>query len=306
MKLIFVRQVMSLHKLLSSKKTIFLLVAPGLAVFTFAVFLPIILSIYYGTTDWSGLGKPNYIGMKNFTEILFKDTAFRDSLLNALILGAAFVFIQHPLSFLFAMMVDKIGGRAEKVFRAIFFVPCVISIVVTSKMWVSMYDPQYGLLNKLLDFLHLGALKQEWLSNPKTVLPSLIVILMWQGFGWALLIYYSGLKGISEEIYEAARIDGASTFKTITSITIPLMKPVIRVNVILAVISALKQMETVYLTTGGGPGSKSQFLANYLYVKAFSSGQYGYGNAISVLFVIVCLVMTVVLNKLFKSDSTEY
>lgn len=295
-----------MHKLLSSKRTIFLLVAPGLAVFIFAVFIPIIVSIYYGMTDWGGIGKPNFIGLSNFTEIIFHDEAFRHSLLNALLLGAAFVFIQHPLSFIFAMMIDKIGGKLEKVFRAIFFIPCVISIVVTSKMWVSMYDPQYGLINKVLDILHLGALKQDWLGNPKLVLSSLIIILMWQGFGWALLIYYSGLKGIPEEIYEAARIDGAGTFKIITSITIPLMKPVIRVNVILAVISALKQMETVYLTTGGGPGSTSQFLANYLYIKAFNSGQYGYGNAISVLFVVVCLVMTFVLNKMFKSNNAEY
>ncbi|HOM41926.1 MAG TPA: sugar ABC transporter permease [Candidatus Diapherotrites archaeon] len=295
-----------MHKLLKNKRTIFLLVAPGLAVFIFAVFIPIIVSIYYGMTDWGGIGKPNFIGMKNFTEIIFHDEAFWYSLRNALLLGAAFVFIQHPISFIFAIMIDKIGGKLEKVFRAIFFIPCVISIIVTSKMWVSIYDPQYGLLNKVLDILQLGALKQDWLGNPKFVLPSLIVILMWQGFGWALLIYYSGLKGIPEEIYEAARIDGAGTFKIITSITIPLMKPVIRVNIILAVISALKQMETVFLTTGGGPGSTSQFLANYLFVKAFNSAQYGYGNAISVLFVIVCLVMTFVLNKMFKSINAEY
>jgi raffinose/stachyose/melibiose transport system permease protein len=129
---------------------------------------------------------------------------------------------------------------------------------------------------------------------------------MWQGFGWGMLIYYAGLKGIPEEMYEAAEIDGADGIKLYTRITLPLIQPVIRVNVTLAVISALKQMETIYLTTNGGPGNSSQFLANYLYIKAFTSYQYGYGNAISVLFVVVCLLVTFILNKLLKQEIIEY
>lgn len=203
-------------------------------------------------------------------------------------------------------MIDKIGGTAEKIFRAIFFIPCVISVVVTSKMWVQIYDSQYGLLNKILDMLHLGFLKQEWLGNPKLVLGSLFVIIMWQGFGWGMLIYYAGVKGISEDVYEAARIDGAGGFKLFYSITFPLLQPVIKINVTLAMISAFKQMETIYLTTNGGPGNSSQFLANYLYIKAFNSYQYGYGNAISVLFVIVCLIVTLILNRILKREKIEY
>ena len=197
-------------------------------------------------------------------------------------------------------------GKLEKVFRAIFFIPCVISVVVTSKMWVQIYDSQYGLLNKVLDFLHLGFLKQEWLANPKLVLGSLFVIIMWQGFGWGMLIYYAGIKGISDDVYEAAQIDGAGGFKLFTAITFPLLKPVIKINVTLAMISAFKQMEVIYLTTNGGPGNVSQFLANYLYIKAFNSYQYGYGNAISILFVIVCIFVTVILNKIIKKEVIEY
>jgi raffinose/stachyose/melibiose transport system permease protein len=107
-------------------------------------------------------------------------------------------------------------------------------------------------------------------------------------------------------LYEAARIDGASGLKLYTQITIPLLLPVIRINVIMAVISALKQMETIYLTTNGGPGNTSQFLANYLYIKAFNSFEYGYGNAISVLFVVACLVATYLLNKLLRREAIEY
>jgi raffinose/stachyose/melibiose transport system permease protein len=203
-------------------------------------------------------------------------------------------------------LIDKIGGKSEKIFRAIFFIPVVISVVVTSKMWVQIYNSQYGLLNKVLDLFHLGFLKQEWLANPNLVLGSLFVIIMWQGFGWGFLIYYAGIKGISEDVYEAAKIDGASGFKLFFSITTPLLQPVIKINVTLAMISAFKQMETIYLTTNGGPGNTSQFLANYLYIKAFNSYQYGYGNAISVLFVIACILATLLLNKILKKESVEY
>jgi raffinose/stachyose/melibiose transport system permease protein len=294
------------HKLLQDKKTIFLLMLPGLVIFIFAVFLPIILSVYYGMTDWSGMGTPKLIGLKNFKELIFNDKTFWMSLRNALLLGAAFICIQHPLCMTFAIILDRIGGKAEKIFRAVFFIPCVISVVVTSRMWVGIYDPQYGMLNKFLKAIGLGFLNPQWLSDPKLVLWSVFIILMWQGFGWGMLIYYAGLKGIPEEMYEAAKIDGASGLKLYAKITLPLMMPVIKVNVTMAVISALKQMETIFLTTNGGPGSSSQFLANYLYIKAFNSFQYGYGNAISVLFVIVCLLATVLLNKLFKKEAIEY
>jgi len=299
-------EVKTLHKTLSDKKTIFVLIGPGLLIYTFAIFFPIFLSMYLGMTNWSGIDKPIFIGLQNFKTILFSDTTFWISLRNALFLALAFIFIQHPIAIAFAIMIDRVGGRLEKIFRAIFFIPCVIPIIVTSKMWVSLYDPQYGLINKFLDILHLGFLKQQWLGDTKTVLASVIVILMWQGFGWALIIYYAGLKGIPEELYEAARIDGATGLKLYTRITIPLLTPVIKVNFTLAIIAALKQMETVFLTTNGGPGDASQFLANYLYIKAFSSFQYGYANAISVLFVITCLLINLLFNKLFKSQAYEF
>lgn len=292
----------NMQRFLQNKKIIFMLVFPGFALFIFAVLFPIGLSTYYGMTDWMGIGDFNFVGLENFKNVL-QDKIFWISLRNAASLAFFTVVLQHPIALLFALLLDHVGGRVEKIFRTIFFIPCVISLIVTSKMWVNIYNSQYGLLNKVLEFLNLGFLKQQWLGDPDIVLYSVIFIMMWQGFGWALLIYYAGVKGLSEEVYEASRIDGANHFQTFFQITIPLLRPVIMVNVIWAVISSLKQMETIYLTTNGGPGNASQFLANYLYIKAFNSYEYGYGNAISVLFVIVCLITTIVLNRILKSES---
>lgn len=295
-----------MHKILSNKLSIFLLVFPGVLLFLFAVFAPIFLSVYYGMTDYSGMGAFNFVGLKNFKNILTNDPAFWKSVWNAVLLGLGFIFIQHPFCITFAILLDRMGNSLEKVFRTLFFVPCIISTVITTKMWVNILDPNVGLLNKLLDATGLGFLKQEWLGNTKTALLSLLFILIWQGFGWGMLIYYSGLKGISEELYEAARIDGAQGLKVYTSITLPLLKPVIRVNVTLAMIAALKQMETVYIATNGGPGNSTQFLANYLYIRAFSRFEYGYANAISVIFVAICLLSTYLSNKILKTDEGSY
>ena len=114
-----------------------------------------------------------------------------------------------------------------------------------------------------------------------------------------MLIYYTGIKNIDPVLYEAASIDGANARQTFLHITLPMMKPVIQINVTMAIISALKQMETVYLLTNGGPGNATQFAANYLYQQAFKAFKYGYGNAIGVVFIIICLVTTVVLNTIF-------
>ncbi|KUP21706.1 sugar ABC transporter permease [Paenibacillus sp. DMB5] len=296
-----------MHKVLNNKLAIFLFVFPGILLFALTFLAPIVLSGYYSFRDTLAPGtNSTFIGLANYTELLFHDSRFWLSLRNAVLLGLGFIIIQHPIAIFFAVMLDRIGGKAEKWFRTIFFIPSVISVVVISKMWLSLLDPTFGVLNKLLDSVGLGALKHAWLGDSSTALVSMLVILIWAGFGWGLLFYYAGVKGIPEDLYEAASLDGASGFKLHLRITVPLLMPVITVQITLAMITALKQMEMVFLTTNGGPGDSTQFLAVYLYNKAFSASQYGYANAISILFIAVCLLFTYLSNKLTRSDATEY
>lgn len=296
-----------MHKVLSNKTAIFLFVAPGVILFILTFLAPIILSGYYSFTDTLGPGtNVKMVGFDNYQNLLLHDERFWISLRNAILLGLGFIVIQHPICILFAIWLDRIGGKAEKIFRTIFFIPCVISVVVISKMWLSVLDPTFGIFNKVLDMIGLSSWQHVWLGETSTALGSMLFILIWAGFGWGLLFYYAGIKGIPEDLYEAAKLDGASGFKLHLRITVPLLSPVIAVQVTLAMITALKQMEMVFLTTNGGPGDSTQFLAVYLYNKAFSASQYGYANAISILFVVVCLLFTYLSNKLIRSDATEY
>lgn len=285
-----------MKKLYSNKWVILSLVAPGILVFLVAILAPVILSVYYGFTDYSGLGTPAFIGMENY-KTLFQDEVFWISLRNSLFLAIGFICIQHPLAMLVAITLDKLQGKAEGFFRCVYFLPNVISVAVIAYLWKFIYNPNFGLLKKILE-----AFGYDGNINPLgsgTAIWAVLVVLVWHGFGWGMLIYYTGVKNIDPVMYEAASIDGAGKATTFFKITLPLMKPIIQVNVTMAIITALKQMETVYLLTDGGPGNETQFMASYLYKQAFNSYKYGYGNAISVIFIIICLAATVIMNKVF-------
>lgn len=283
-------------KLYSNKKIIFSLVLPGLLLFLFAILAPICLSVYYGFTDYSGMGSFDFIGLDNYKELM-QDKAFWTSMRNSLLLAIGFICIQHPLAMIVAAILDKLGGRAEGFFRCVYFIPNVISVAVIAYLWKFIYNPDFGLFNNVIKAFG-GKGDINWFSTENAIW-SVLLVLIWHGFGWGMLIYYTGIKNIDPTLYEAAEIDGADKKTTFLKITLPLMKPVIQVNVTMAVISALKQMETVYLLTNGGPGDSTQFAANYLYQQAFKAYKYGYGNAIGVVFIIICLIATVLLNKIF-------
>lgn len=286
-----------MKKLYSNKLIILSLVLPGLLLFVFAILAPICLSVYYGFTDYSGMGSYHMIGLENYKNLMH-DSAFGVSLRNSLFLAIGFICIQHPLAIIVAAILDKLGGKGENFFRCVYFIPNVISVAVIAYLWKFIYNPDFGLLNNVIKAFG-GKGDINWFSTDMAIW-SVLVVLIWHGFGWGMLIYYTGIKNIDPVLYEAAAIDGATQTETFLRITLPLMKPVIQVNVTMAVISALKQMETVYLLTNGGPGNSTQFAANYLYQQAFKAFKYGYGNAIGVIFIIICLAATVLLNKIFE------
>ncbi len=289
-----------MKKLYSNKLVIFTLVLPGLLAFLFAILAPICLSVYYGFTDYTGMGSLNFIGLANYKELVH-DKAFWLSMRNSLFLALGFICIQHPIAIVVAAILDKLGGRGEGVFRCIYFIPNVISVAVIAYLWRFIYNPDFGLLNNIIKAFG-GKGDTNWFGTDMAIW-SVLIVLIWHGFGWGMLIYYTGIKNIDPVLYEAAAIDGASQKTIFLRITLPLMKPVIQVNVTMAVISALKQMETVYLLTNGGPNNQTQFAANYLYQQAFKAYKYGYGNAIGVVFIVICLVATVLLNWIFRDRS---
>lgn len=277
--------------------SIAVLVTPAVATILFAIVAPVTMGVYFSLTNWSGFGAVKQIGLANFDKILFHDPIFWRSLLNALLLVVVTLAIQNPIAFFVAALLTKIPQKRSRPFRTIFFIPAVLSLVVVTKLWVNIFSPTYGLLNKAMAGIGLKILTTAWLTNVNTALWSVIFIVIWQGFGWALLFYFSGLMTVPRELEEAAMIDGAAGLSLYGRIVIPYLLPVIQAVAVIGIISSLKQMEIVYLSTNGAPGNTTQFIANYVYIKAFTYSQYGYGNALSVLFVIIAVALTAVTQR---------
>ncbi|OPH46666.1 sugar ABC transporter permease [Paenibacillus ferrarius] len=293
-----------MNKLWMEKRNIAVLIMPGLVFILGLILLPILVALYLSFTNYDGVDYL-FLGLDNYKEIFFHDPVFWSSLRNAVLLGIAFILLQHPLAILMAIVTPH-TGRWERFLRVVIFIPSIISTFVTSQMWVSILSVQYGLLNRVLADIGLSSWKQDWLGNPDIAIYSIIFVAMWQGFGYAYLLYYAGIKGIPSELYEAAVVDGANKWQYNLRVVLPLLSPVIRINFVLAVVAGFKQMETVFLMTGGGPANSTQFLATYLYSKAFRDGLFGYGSAISVLFVFFCLLLTLLMNRLLKKDVGEF
>ena len=276
------------------------LMLPGLAVMVFTMVVPLGFSVYFSLTDWAGFGAYRNVGIENYRTILTDDPVFWRSLGNVMLLMAVTIFVQNPIAFVLAAVLARLSARVSRVLRTIYFVPAVLSLVIIAKLWVDIFNPTFGVLNKLLRAVGLDALAVSWLSNPSTALGAVIWIIVWQGFGWALLFYYAGLMTVPRELEEAARVDGASWVQTYTHVIIPHLFPVISTIIVIDVISSMKQMELIYLSTGGGPGQLTQFLSVYLYQKAFVAGEYGYGNALSVLFVAVSVGLTLLVQRMMR------
>lgn len=285
-----------------SRVTLACLTLPGLAVLAFSLVVPLGFSVYFSLTDWAGFGDYENIGLDNYRSILTDDPVFWRSLRNVVLLMVVTIFIQNPIAFALAALLSRLSARLSRILRTIYFVPAVLSLVIVAKLWVDVFNPTYGVLNKVLRAIGLEALAISWLSNPSTALGAVIWIIVWQGFGWALLFYYAGLMTVPRELEDAARVDGASWLQTYRHVIIPYLFPVIATVIVIDVISSMKQMELIYLTTAGGPGQLTQFVSVYLYQKAFVAGEYGYGNALSVLFVVISVGLTLIVQRTMRAE----
>lgn len=285
-----------MKKILSDKKAIMLFVMPTLIIMAVIVLIPIAISIYYSLLKWDGIGKGVFIGIENYKKLIV-DERFLNSVKNSLLYAGLSLFVQLPFSLLLAIIVANVKF-GEKFYRTTYFIPVIISSVVIGQLWQKIYNGNYGLLNAFLNVI--GIQGQDWLGQESTALMSAFVPNLWQYVGYHMLIMYAGIKSISSEVNEAARIDGATRVQVAFHITLPLLKPIIQVCVTFSLIGALKIFDLIYVLTGGGPFSSTEVPTIYMYKTIFDSFHYGYGSAISVFVIIECLLMTYLLRLFFR------
>lgn len=292
-----------MKKILSNKKAIFLFMFPTLFIMTVIVIVPVFMSSYYSFLEWDGIGKGIFIGLENYKE-MFADERMWNSVKNSLLFAVLSLFIQIPFSMLIALVIAS-GVKGEKLYRTIYFIPVIISTVVIGQLWIKIYNADYGLLNALLDSIGLQNLSQDWLGQEKTALIACFVPILWQYVGYHMLIMYAGIKGISPDVREAAVIDGADKVQTAWYITLPLLKPILKVCMTFSLLGALKVFDLIYVLTNGGPFFSTEVPSIYMYTTIFDSFHYGYGSAISVFIIIECFIGLGILNLAFKEKKED-
>lgn len=293
-----------MDKILGNKKNIALFVLPGLLIYFVFLLIPIIynLGISFYQTDLMSPGK--FIGFKNYIN-LFNDVTFRQALGNNILMVIGSLIAHVPLALFFANIIfNKIKG--SHFFQTVFFLPSVICGVAVGLMWTFIYNPEFGLVNKILEMLGLGGLKQQWLSNPKTTLICIIVVVMWQFVGYHMIIQLAVMKNIPSSLYEAAEIDGASKWVQFKDITFPLIKHILKIDVVLIITGSLKYYDLIAVMTGGGPDHASELLSTYMYYQGFRNLKYGYSASIGTILLILCVLAVVLSNTVFKSEKIEY
>ena len=286
-----------MNSLRPKNRVLIFMLLPGILIFTFAVILPLFMSIRYSFYQWSGGPNMNFIGLKNYLR-LFNDRYFWHSFKNNLVIVLLSIIGQVGIGFILASLINSNILKFKKIHRTVIFFPVVLSAVVIGFLWTMIYSRQYGLLNWLLTTLNLESLIKYWLDDPKIVLYTVTAPLIWQYIGLYLVIFLSAMQGIPRDIYEVAEIDGATGIKKAFHITLPLLKNTFLVAIMLCIAGNMKVFDHIYVMTGGGPGRSSTVMAQYAYNTSFSMFKMGYGSAISMGIFILSLSLILLSRKL--------
>lgn len=282
---------------------------PGMSVFLLFLLYPISESLPLSLFKWNGLGaltSDNFVGAGNYTSLL-ANTVFQNSLLHSLLLMVLSLVIQLPLALGLALIVGRGELRGRRFFRGVLFVPFVFSEIISAIIWLYVLKPDNGLLNVVLTTLVPNFTPVPWLGDRSIVLFGIFAVITWKYFGFHMILYMAGLQGIQKDLEEAARVDGASEYKVLRYITLPLLGSTIRLTVYLSVLGSFQQFVIIWIMTLGGPVNASEVIGTYLFKFGIQRFQLGYGSAVAVVLFLITLLFSIgyqriVLRRDYRAD----
>lgn len=249
---------------------------------------PLVFSIYASFTDWNGLGQMNFIGLANFKK-LFNDPYFYKTLFNTLYLMLG-IPIGLILSFVLASALSR-GIKGTTIFRTVYYIPVISSLAAISILWQWAYNGDFGLVNQVLDIF--GISGPNWLQNANTVKPAIIIMTIWKGLGYSMLLYLAAIQSVPKTFYEAAELDGASSFQKFKNITWPMVKPVTFFLVVTNIIGGSQIFTEInIMTPTGGPKYSSATIVWYIWQKAFKNFQMGYASSMALVLAVLVFAVT--------------
>jgi multiple sugar transport system permease protein len=263
--------------------------SPNLAGFLVFTIFPIAASLIISFYEWPLLGKAAFVGFDNFVRLFTHDYVFWQVSLNTVYFVVGYIVLNLVVSLGLAVWLTS-GIKFAALFRFVFFLPVVAPMVANSVIWRLLYVPQTGVFASAL--ASLGIDPPNWLGSPEWAMPSVILMSVWAGFGYNMLIFVAGIQAIPASIYDAAQIDGVNAWTRFTNITFPMISPSIFFATVMTLISALKVFEQPYILTGGGPGSSTTTVVFYLYQQGFQNYDLGYASSIAWMLFLVIMFVT--------------
>jgi raffinose/stachyose/melibiose transport system permease protein len=264
------------------------------------VLLPSLAGLGFSFTDWSAYSTEiHWVGLTNFATILQPNSEYLGAIENTVIFTIATIILKTVIALALTVLLTSGIRRLAYLYRALIYLPALLPMVAVGIVFKSILDPDVGLLNSTLRVVGLGGLAQQWLTDVRLALWSVIGVDTWKGVGYILVILIAGLVAIPREYYEAASIDGASGWQAFRYVTLPLLRPVLAVTTVLNLLYALRVFDIIYVLTNGGPGYATDTVYTAIF-NAFSLGQWGVATALSTVFLIVMLALGYVFLRVFR------
>jgi multiple sugar transport system permease protein len=272
--------------------------APSFIILAVFTYFPVAYALGLSFFRWRIMrGEPTFNGLTNY-ELLLTSEDFWQAVGNTVYFAVGAIPTGMAVSLFIALLLNR-PLRARTIYRTAFFLPTVTSMVAVSVVWMWIYHPDVGLMNYLLNLLHLPSIR--WLNDPRWAMPALIILGVWKGLGYNVIIYLAGLQNIPQHLYEAAQIDGANRLQLFRHVTWPLLTPTTFLILIMAVINSFQSFTEFHVMTQGGPIGSTTVIVYYLYQQAFQQFNMGYGSALAIVLFLIILGLTLIQNKMLGS-----
>lgn len=282
-----------------------LFLLPAAVLIGFTTVIPIIWNIVLSLSNWNGNGALEFTGLDNYMK-LFSDTATLKTIRNSMVVAVGSTVVSMVLGILLALMIYKMGKKEGSVFRFIFYNPSMMPMTVAGLLFVFVLAPDEGLLNNIFGAMGLTSLQHAWLAEPGLVLGTLAVVSGFKDSGTIMMLIYTGVLAIPEDLFESARLDGTNYWKEIRLIILPLIKPTICMVLSMNVMWSFKTYDMVWTMTQGGPGSMSKTAPITMIQQAFTYNKFGYASAIGLVFSALVLVCIALVRRALRSEAYEY
>ena len=282
----------------------FAFLMPAIVIYLIFAVIPFFDSFILSFQEWSGFGPRSFLGFKNYISA-FRDKTFLMAIRNSVYLGVTSAFFSVILGVLMAWLLLYVGKKWGGFFRTILFSPSMIPAVITALIFAFVYEPEIGILNNILGAVGLENLQHAWLTNKGTALNCILFVSAWKQVGLTMVLCFAGMQGIDNSLIESARLDGATDFQIFKKIILPLIMAFVQLSTIFAVMSGLKIYDTVVALTNGGPAKATTVMPLWILQNSFSFNNYGYGSAMSMIFVLIVLIGMILVKKLIKGGNDE-